>query len=284
MRVVITGATGNVGTSVIDALAAEPQVSEVVSIVSASPTTGVIGLVSMSLAGSGANIDSFDSGVGPYGSSNQGNAANVLSNGSITLNGAKVHGGVRSTQSSVILKRLSLVTGDVTAGTKISNAGTINGTATPFAPSSAIVAPAVAACSPFSGTTGIGGQFKYAAATGDLSVVNGKTATLANGSYCFHNITLASGSVLQVTGPVAITLTGKLSDKGTLANLTFVPANLRISSSYTGNSGIALVGGNSAYLTVYAPGTSVALSGGGPLFGTLLGKTLADSATLVPGA
>ena len=32
MRVVITGATGNVGTSVIDALAAEPQVSEVVGL------------------------------------------------------------------------------------------------------------------------------------------------------------------------------------------------------------------------------------------------------------
>jgi Carboxypeptidase regulatory-like domain len=257
---------------------AATPVSQTFSIVSpAVGVVGVVGLVSTSLGGAGAIVDSFDSGVGPYGSANKGSAANVLSNGPITLNGAKVNGNVRSTQGSVTLGSLSLVTGNVAAGTTISNSGTINGTATPNAPSAAIVAPAVAVCSPFSGTSGIGGQFKYAAATGNLTVGSGKTATLANGSYCFHDVTLSRGSVLRVAGPVAITVTGKLSAKGAFDNRTFVPANLQISSSYTGNSGVGLVGGNSAYLTVYAPGTSVVLSDGGPVFGSLLGKTLTVS-------
>ena len=56
-----------------------------------------------------------------------------------------------------------------------------------------------------------------------------------------------------------------------------MPANLRIESSYTGAGGVALSGGSGAYLTVYAPGTGVTLSGGSPLFGALLGKTLTVS-------
>jgi hypothetical protein len=56
-----------------------------------------------------------------------------------------------------------------------------------------------------------------------------------------------------------------------------VAADLQISSSVTANGGVALVGGDSAYLTVYALGTSVVLSDGGPVFGSLLGKTLTVS-------
>src|SRR4051794_18674199 len=37
MRVVVTGATGNVGSAVVDALAADPDVTEVVAISSRSP-------------------------------------------------------------------------------------------------------------------------------------------------------------------------------------------------------------------------------------------------------
>ena len=35
--------------------------------------------------------------------------------------------------------------------------------------------------------------------------------------------------------------------------------------------------GSGTYLTIYAPGTSVTVSGGGPLFGSLVGKTLTVS-------
>ena len=68
--------------------------------------------------------------------------------------------------------------------------------------------------------------------------------------------------MLKVTGPVAIVLTGRLtSDNATLANTTSVPANLQISSSFTGSAGIALTGGGGSYITVNAPRTSVDVTG-----------------------
>ncbi len=56
-----------------------------------------------------------------------------------------------------------------------------------------------------------------------------------------------------------------------------MPANLQISSSFAGANGVLLSGGAGAYLSVYAPTTSVGLSGGSPVYGALLGKTLALS-------
>ena len=53
-----------------------------------------------------------------------------------------------------------------------------------------------------------------------------------------------------------------------------MPSNLQIESSYAGANGVVLSGGTGAYLAVYAPGTSIALSGGSPVYGALLGKTL----------
>jgi hypothetical protein len=60
-------------------------------------------------------------------------------------------------------------------------------------------------------------------------------------------------------------------------NPTSVPANPQISSSFAGKDGVKLSGGSNAYLSVYAPRTSVELSGGSPVFGALLGKTLVIS-------
>jgi hypothetical protein len=52
---------------------------------------------------------------------------------------------------------------------------------------------------------------------------------------------------------------------------------MQVASSYTGNNGVTLSGGSGTYMTIYAPGTSVTVSGGGPLFGALVGKTLTVS-------
>ena len=154
---------------------------------------GIVGIDSVTLSSKNV-LDSFDSSLGAYGPGNHGSAATVLSNGAIDLSGGTtVNGNVRSALGSVGLDARSVVTGNVIAGTTITNAGTIGGTTTPNSPAGAIVVPPVAACSPFSTTAGIGGQFGYSAATGDLSVAAGKTATLANGSYCFHNVALRKG-------------------------------------------------------------------------------------------
>jgi hypothetical protein len=175
----------------------------------------------------------------------------------------------------VNLKQSSLVTGNVVAGQNVTNNGTVLGTVTQNSPSPAITAPPVPACSPYSTGTGIGGQFSYNAANGNLSVQGGKSATLAGGTYCFHDLTLGGGSTLTISGPVTIFLNGKLNAGGgsSFVNPTKVPANLQISSSFSGADGVTLPNASS-YLRLNAPQTDVTLAGGGAVFGSLLGKTL----------
>jgi hypothetical protein len=185
---------------------------------------------------------------------------------------------VRPALGAARLDKGGLVSGNVTAGTTITNLGTIGGTASPNTPTPAINAQAVAACSPYSSAAGISGKFSYSPVTGDLTVSGGKTAALAEGTYCFHSVTLSGGSTLSVGGPVKIVVNGVFNASGgTLVNSTHIPANLQISSSYAGASGVALSGGSGAYLSVYAPTTNVTISGGSPLYGAVLGKTLSAS-------
>jgi hypothetical protein len=236
---------------------------------------GVIGLDSLTASGKNVVVDSYDSAAGPYGTANHGSAADLFSNGGIGLNSVSIFGNVRSALGSVLVNK-AFVSGDVRAGGPITNTGgTIGGTATPNSPSPTIVAPPVPACSPFSGTGGLSGKYEYNAATGDLQVSGGKAATLAPGTYCFHNLALSGGATLTVSGPVVIKLTGQLNGSGgSLVNLTKLPSNLQVESSYAGANGVVLSGGASGYLSVYAPQTSITISGSSPVFGALLGKTL----------
>ena len=186
---------------------------------------------------------------------------------------------MRSALGPVSLDKGGLVSGDVTAGGPITNKGTIQGTATPNSPSPPINAPPVAACSPYSDGTGISGKFAYSPATGDLTVSGGKTATLAAGAYCFHNITLSGGSTLAVAGPVKIALTGVLNaGGGSFLNPSHNPANLQLSSSYAGAERRPALRrrGRVPQPCTRRPRTS-RFSGGSPLYGAVLGKTLAVS-------
>jgi len=241
---------------------------------------GIVGLNSVTIGASSAYVDSFDSLFG-Y-SDSHGSHANVFSNGQIDLKGAKVYGNVVSSQGNVILENGSLVSGDLTYSTTLTNSGTVQGTISrQTSPSFTAAIPA--ACgnyrtAPTSSNNWVTGNFTYDQTRGDLTVSGGNVTTLANGTFCLHNLTLSGGSTLTVNGAVVINLTGQLNASGgSFANTTNRPSNLQISTSYTGNNGVTLSGGTSAYLKVYAPGTSVTLSGGSPIFGALVGKTLTVS-------
>jgi hypothetical protein len=172
----------------------------------------------------------------------------------------------------------SQVTGNATAGTTVTTSGsaTVGGTRTNNALAPVMTLPPVAACSPFSSNSGISGTYTYNAGTGDLTLSGVNIATLANGNYCFHNITLGNSSQLKVNGLVVIKMTGVLNTSGAtnLNNTTQIPSNFRILSSYSGSNGVVL--GNSAgvYALIYSPSTGLNLSGSAPLFGTFAGKTL----------
>ena len=241
--------------------------------------SGIIGLQKITIGASSAVVNSYDSSMGPYSQSNQSDDATLLSNGTITLQGAKIHGDMISTQGNVILQANSLDTGDVTYATTISVASSaaiqgsiIHQTNPP------IVAPVPVACGPYTNAPILTGAYTYNAAKGDLTVSGGGSATLASGTYCFNNVTVSGGSTLSFSGPVTINVTGKFNDTGgSLQNTSAIPFNLQVSSSYTGNNGVTVSGTSTTYMSIYAPGTDVTISGGGPLYGALVGKTLTVS-------
>lgn len=241
--------------------------------------TSIIGLDSVSIGGNGY-VDSYDS-TGGY-PATKSSLANILSNGTITLtNSGKVWGNVRSTRVGVNMSGASQVTGNATAGTTVSLAGSasVGGTITNNALAPVMTLPAVGACAPFSSGSGISGTYSYNSGTGNLSLSGTNIATLANGNYCFHNVTLTNSAQLKVNGPVVIKLTGTLNASGatSLTNTTSVPGNLQVLSSYTGTTGVTFSNGTNAYLVIYAPTTGVSISGSAPVFGTVAGKTVSVS-------
>jgi uncharacterized repeat protein (TIGR01451 family) len=238
--------------------------------------TSIIGLDSVSITGA-ALVDSYDSSIG-YPAS-KGALANVFSNGTITVSGSsKVSGNVRSTRVGVNLTGSAQVTGNATAGTTVSKGASavVGGTITNNALAPVMTMPSVPGCSPFSPNSGISGTYTYNSSTGDLTLSGINIATLANGNYCFHNVSLSNSAQLKVNGPVVIKLTGTLTTSGatSLPNTTLLPSNLQILSSYSGTTGVSLGNSSSLQLVVYAPQTGVSITGSAPLFGTVVGKSI----------
>ena len=217
--------------------------------------TSLIGLDSVTITGLPL-VDSYNS-TGGY-PATKGSQASVVSNGTITMgNSGKVEGDVRSTRAGINMTGTSRITGNATAGTTVSLGGSasVGGTVTNNSLAPVITLPAVTACGPpYSPNTGITGTYSYNATTGDLSLSGGNIATLANGTYCFHNVSMTNSSQLKVNGPVVIKLTGTFSASGatSITNTTSVPGNLKLLSSYTGTSGVTVSNGTNVFMVVYA--------------------------------
>src|SRR5262249_16731536 len=239
--------------------------------------TSLVGLEGVTISGA-AYADSYDSNGGYP--ATKGCLANVLSNGAITVaNSGAVRGNVRSTRAGVVISGASKVTGNATAGTTVSRSGSgaVGGKITNNALAPIVTLPAVPACGPpYSSNSGISGAYSYNESAGDLTLSGVNVATLANGAYCFHNLTLTNLAQLKVNGPVIIKLTGALNIGGasSFSNTTGIPANLRILSSYSEASGVTIKNGANNYMMVYAPQTEVSISGVARLFGSVVGKTI----------
>jgi ABC-type transport system substrate-binding protein len=269
----------HIGVRVRDAARNWSSVSVItLSVRATTPNRGLIGLNGIDVSGGG--IDSFDSSRGAYGGSNRGASAVVLSNKAVLLDGLNVRGDVVSTQGRVVLSTSAKVVGNVTAGGSVVNPQRVNGTVKQSAPSPPVAAPLVARCGrPYSSASGIhGGSFAYSPSTGNLTVYSG-TVRLANGTYCFHNVSVPTNAKLSVGGPVTINLTGTFSaPSGRIVNRTYVPTNLRIVSSYAGLIGVSIAGGTYAYASILAPNTKVVIADGS-FFGTVLARTLKVTGT-----
>lgn len=118
----------------------------------------------------------------------------------------------------------------------------------------------------------------------DVKVSGGSTITLSAGTYVMDTLNLSGNSILNVSsGPIivyiacvdttqnALDLSG-----GTVANASQKSTDLVFMLSSTCKSA-KISGGAQASYAIYAPGTDITISGGGTLYGAVVGATVTDT-------
>ena len=224
---------------------------------------GIFGKNLVSFGGNGSTIDSYTmvGGVPVYGSDAviQSNVE-VDTGSSATVQGDLISGGVVNGDN--------LPTGTITEGAPLV-------TLTP-----------IAACGPpYSGLSGIhftgdGSYTPDGKEAGQLVCGSGCTLTLDPGTYCFGDVTINGGATLTVTGPTTINLTGQFKGGGSQLNNTTKDSTLFVlNSSYVGKQAVDINGGgNTAYITIYAPNGDVAVGSsggaGGGIWGSIVGAVV----------
>lgn len=210
-----------------------------------------IGLLGLSLVGleDRVVVDSYDSALGDYDPLTAGAKGHIHSNGDITL----------LTNNTV--KGNALAGGTVTLGA----GSTITGTATAGGPSATVVTD-ISYPAYNSDPTGIAPPGAYDTSTYDLTVAPGQTVTLAPGTYSFNQITLKTGAMLAMTGPVVIYMTGRFyANTGAVVNTSKIPANLMLISAMAGVDAITTEepGSGEFYGGIYALHGEVEFNDGG---------------------
>ena len=265
----------------------------------------------------GGGTDSFDSRSGPYGAgNNQQSDGNIGTNGNVNLSGgggtplSKTIFGTISTPKSGTGSCNAGSPDALTVGTGWNCGGqpTCSGDLNPISPTNYPIPPAPV---PNPGTTvqnvrnncsSIGGcscypgggyactnSGPYNLTPGDYDNVvlgGGKTMHVSAGTYNFNSLNLSGGAVIIVdSGPVTFNAaTNGISagtccaydfSGGSVSNMSGTPSNLMI--NYGGQAKIVLSGGSGAYEVINAPDSGITISGGGELFGAVIGKTVNNS-------
>lgn len=230
-----------------------------------------------------AATDAYDSRLGSYGSQAVNRDAGgwyAQPGGSIASNGAI------ELSSSVIIR------GDASPGPgetiQMSKGATVTGDTTPLEEEQDLPPPPYADFLNAVGTNNNGswtvkGKVNYDPVTMSLSAGSGTKITLTGGTYFFSELKLSGGAVLEIDGSVKIYVTDEASlSGGSLFNKTQQPINLQLYQypyalppGYTPTSNKAsLSGGTGAAFTMYAPTTSINVSGNGGIAGAIVAGSL----------
>jgi Flp pilus assembly protein TadG len=107
----------------------------------------------------------------------------------------------------------------------------------------------------------------------NFTLTSGANYTIPPGTYYFNDMTLPSGSTLNINGATTIYLTGNFNRHSGAAinNTTQLASNLRI--LMTGGTA-EISNGNEFYGVIYGPGTDITYSGTADYFGALVGRNL----------
>lgn len=228
-----------------------------------------VGIQSVSVPGT-PRTDSFDSTEGWYVSTAARDRGSVCSDGPINIDGnAVIRGDARAGKGyDVTITGTAQVTGDIgnreiplnLPATDATQAASINDNA-----QVPLVLKGNSWVSPVD-------------AAGNFLLDGNKNINLPQGTYFFRDFTLAGNSVLTVSGPTTIYVTGNLYRGGlvTVNNLSNRACNLQI--IMTGGTA-AVTSGNDFYGVIYAPNTDVTVDGSADLYGAIVGKTLTLTGT-----
>jgi len=116
----------------------------------------------------------------------------------------------------------------------------------------------------------------------DLKLTGGAILKLKAGTYNFNSISLQGNSQIIIeSGPVIMNVKGASQNTpidfsgGSISNPTYVPKLFQI--LYAGTDTVKVSGGAATALMVFAPNAAVQLTGGSGVYGSVLGKTIADT-------
>jgi len=228
------------------------------------PFVGIEGVT----AGGNLTTNSFDSWDGSYNPATAGDLGSLCSDGDITVGGnAVINGDVRAGEGDTVTINGSSV--DITG--QVGNRVT------------ALALPPVDATAASTTNDNLslpkykppmsGWIDPLNPGTNDFQLVGGAVYDLPAGTYYFNDMTLAGGSVLNISGKTTIYLTGNLTRVGgaIINNNTELASNFMI--NMTGGSAM-ISSDNVFYGVIYAPNTDITYSGTADFFGTMVGKTL----------
>ncbi len=215
------------------------------------------GLLKVTGGGSNIVVDSYNSEGGDVGTGSIASGTNISLTGTVT--GDATAGGSNS--------------GGVVQGTRTASATGLPSYSSPSCPTTGYT-PAV--------NLAATGGMSYNASTGVLSVSGGNNVTLSGlATYYFSSVTLSGGSTLTLapgSTKTTIYVAGDVTiSGGGIVNTGHAPTMLTLSSCGSATSDWDLTGSSDAYMGIFAPNRNITISGGGDLYGALIGKTLDQS-------
>lgn len=214
---------------------------------------GVVGLDSINF-GSNVKTDSYNSATGPYSAGSAGSFGHVGSNGDITLTDSVwVRGDSRPGVGRT-----------VTGGSRSSGSD---------APLTAALSYPPVDSSPYSSTNNDNNLLPSGYRGPNFSLSG--MLTMPAGNYYFTDFRLADSAVLNVTGPVTVYVSGKITMIGGARTNGNRPENLKF--KVVGSGAVDLYEDISIAAEYYAPESAVLLSEQAHIYGSIVGRTVTGS-------
>lgn len=124
---------------------------------------------------------------------------------------------------------------------------------------------------------GHGNSVRYNAASHTMSIAGNTSATMQGGTYFFKDFDIRGGSILNVTGPVKIYITGRLDVGAGASILASSAADVRIyahpyalsgaAGAVAGDAYVKVSGGSNVTWALYGPEATLDIGGGNSFYG-----------------